>query len=77
MFCWKGAKGSRAEHLPFWSYGHNLDVIMLAKILSFYLVHLAHVEVAPTIQLLRHSTTVGDFPRARTTLFVKVRKKAI
>ena len=52
-------------------------MLMLVAGMLFYLAHLAHVEVAPTIQLLRHSATVGDFPRARTTFFVDVQEKAI
>ena len=52
-------------------------MLMLVAGMLFYLAHLAHVEVAPTIQLIRHSATVSDFPRARTTLFVDVQEKAI
>ena len=73
MFWWKGAKRSRNEHLAFWSSGHHIDVDNGGQD-AFYPAHLAHVEVAPTIQLLRHSATVGDFPRARTTLFVDVQE---
>ena len=48
----------------------HLVLVVILILMLFYLAHLAHVEVAPTIQLLRHSATVSDFPRARTTLFV-------